>query len=185
MKKGYKVTGVELDERIIEVAKKYFNLNQSVNAVCDDGRHFINQSTEMYNLILIDIFKAEEQPSHVLTIESLEKIKKMMSENGTLIINWHGYLEGDRGIGTSILLNTLKKSGFNYKIAATSDKEDERNLVFFASLNEPLVKQFEVKPLVKSTDLVNSDGRPVLEKYNALANQSWRKNYILYYYSGH
>ncbi len=185
VKKGYKVTGVELDERIIEVAKKYFNLNQSVNAVCDDGRHFINQSTEMYNLILIDIFKAEEQPSHVLTIESLEKIKKMMSENGTLIINWHGYLEGDRGIGTSILLNTLKKSGFNYKIAATSDKEDERNLVFFASLNEPLVKQFEVKPLVKSTDLVNSDGRPVLEKYNALANQSWRKNYILYYYSGH
>lgn len=185
VRKGYKVTGVELDERIIDVAKKYFNLNQSINTVCDDGRHFINKSTETYHLILIDIFKAEEQPSHVLTIESLEKIKKMMSKNATLIINWHGYLEGDRGMGTSILLNTLKKSGFNYKIAATSNKEDERNLVFFTSLSEPLVKQFEVKPLVNPTNLVNSDGRPVLEKYNALANQSWRKNYILYYYSGH
>jgi predicted membrane-bound spermidine synthase len=185
VKKGFKVTGVELDERIIDVAKDYFSLNKNVNAVCDDGRHFINQCNESYNLILIDIFKAEEQPSHVLTIESLEKLKKMMSPNASLIINWHGYVKGERGMGTSILLNTLKKSGFNYKIAATSDKEDERNLVFFASLGEPSVKQFEVKTAIESTDLVNSDGRPVLEKYNALANQSWRKNYILYYYSGH
>lgn len=185
VKKGFKVTGVELDERIIDVAKDYFNLNKSVNAVCDDGRHFINQCKETYNLILIDIFKAEEQPSHVLTIESLEKLKKMMLPNASLIINWHGYVEGERGKGTSILLNTLKKSGFNYKMAATSDKEDERNLVFLASLGEPSVKQFEVKTAIESTDLVNSDGRPVLEKYNALANQSWRKNYILYYYSGH
>ncbi|MBP7809032.1 MAG: fused MFS/spermidine synthase [Bacteroidia bacterium] len=185
VRKGFKVTGVELDERIIDVAKNYFNLNESVSSVYDDGRHFINQCNETYNLILIDIFKAEEQPSHVLTMESLEKIKKMMSPNASLIINWHGYLEGERGIGTSILLNTLKKSDFNYKIAATSDKEDERNLVFFASLSEPIVKKFEVKPQVKPTDLVNSDGRPVLERYNALANQSWRKNYILYYYSGH
>jgi predicted membrane-bound spermidine synthase len=185
VKKGYKVTGVELDERIIAVAKKYFNLNKNVKIVCDDGRRFINQSKEIYDLILIDVFKAEEQPSHVLTIESIEKLKKMMSNKASLIINWHGYIEGERGMGTAILLNTLKKSGFNYKVAATSDKEDYRNLVFFASLLEFSVKQFEVKPLIESTDLVNSDVRPVLEKYNALANQSWRKNYILYYYSGY
>ncbi len=185
IKKGFNVTGVELDERIIKIGFDYFNLNKNVIAVCDDGRHFINQSKEIYDLMLIDIFKAEEQPSHVLTIESLKKIKKMLSKDASLIINWHGYTEGERGIGTSILLNTLTESGFKYKIASTSDKEDERNLVIFASLRGPFVKQFEVNPKVKTTTLVNSDGRPVLEKYNALANQSWRKNYILYYYSRH
>ena len=88
-------------------------------------------------------------------------------------------------MGTSILLNTLKRSGFNYKIAATSKKEDERNLVIFSGIKEPILKQFEINPQINSTDLVNSDDHPVLEKYNALANQTWRKNYILYYYSGH
>jgi MFS family permease len=185
VKKGYTVVGVELDQRIIDIGYNYFDLNKNVITFCDDARHYINSSTERYAVILIDIFKAEEQPSHVLTSESLEKIKKMMEPAGELFINWHGYVEGERGLGTSVLLNTLQKAGFNYKLAATSDKEDERNLVIFTSLSELTLKQFEVKPVIQATDMVNSDDRPVLEKYNALANQSWRKNYILYYYSGH
>ncbi len=185
VKKGYTVVGVELDQRIIDIGYNYFDLSKTVNTVCDDARHYINLSTGQYSIILIDIFKAEEQPSHVLTSESLKKIKKMLEPKAQLIINWHGYVEGERGLGTAILLNTLKGSGFNYKMAAMSDKEDERNLVIFASLSEPIVRQFEVKPPIQITTLVNSDNHPVLEKYNALANQSWRKNYILYYYSGH
>lgn len=185
VKKGYKVTGVELDERIIDVAKKYFNLNQNVNAVCDDARHFINHSDKNYDLILVDIFKAEEQPSHVITIESLKKVKEMLSKSGSLIINWHGYVEGARGLGTSILLNTLTKAGFYYKIASTSAEEDRRNLLIFSGNQEPIMRKSEIKPPISVTQLCNSDGHPVLEKYNALANQSWRRNYILYYYSGH
>jgi predicted membrane-bound spermidine synthase len=183
--KGCVVTGVELDKRIINVAHQFFDLNPEVKDVCDDARYFINQSKEKYDIILVDIFRAEEQPSHVLTIESLEKIKKILTPNGQLIINWHGYVEGERGTGTSILLNTIKRSGFNYKIAAVSEKEDERNLVIFSGVKEPKLRQFEINPQINSTDLVNSDNHPVLEKYNALANQTWRKNYILYYYSGY
>ena len=185
IKKGYAVAGVELDRRIIDIGYNYFNLDKNVITFCDDARHYINVSIKQNDVILVDIFKAEEQPSHILTIESLEKIKKILTYDGQLIINWHGYVEGERGIGTSILLNTLTQSGFSYKIAAASEKEDERNLVIFAGLKEQDLIQFEVKPAIQATDLVNSDNRPVLEKYNALANQSWRKNYILYYYSGH
>ncbi len=181
--KGFEVTGVELDNRIIEIAKKYFYLGPKVNAVCDDARHFINISNETYDLILMDIFKAEEQPVHVITVESLDKIKQMLTKTGKLIINWHGYTSGERGMGTSILFNTLKKQGFNCKFAATSDKEDYRNLIIFASLNEIPELYREIKISLTPTSLVNTDNHPVLEKYNALANQSWRKNYILYYYS--
>ena len=181
--KGFEVTGVELDERIIEIAKKYFYLGNKVNSVCDDARHFINISNEIYDLILIDIFKAEEQPVHVITAESLDKLKKLLSSNGKLIINWHGYTTGEIGLGTSILFNTLKKQGFNCKFAATSDKEDYRNLIIFASPNEVPDLYKEIKISLVPTSLVNTDNHPVLEKYNALANQSWRKNYILYYYS--
>lgn len=43
---SYKVKGVEFDERIIQVAKKFFYLNNSTEVVCDDARHFINITSE-------------------------------------------------------------------------------------------------------------------------------------------
>lgn len=183
VEKGYKVTGVELDERIVEVAKNYFHLHKSTLAIADDARRFMNNCNEKYDLVLIDVFKAEEQPVHVITTESLNRLKQNLQENAGLIINWHGYLKGERGLGTCILLNTLKSAGFNFKMVAASDKEDERNILIFASLKSPGVKKYEIQEAVESCDLVNTDAKPLLEKYNALANQTWRKNYILYYYS--
>ncbi len=184
LKKGYAVTGVELDERIISSAKNYFFLGSSVETVCDDARHYLNISNKKIDLLLIDIFKAEEQPAHVITTESLKKIKELLNPNAKLIINWHGYSSGEKGMGTAILMNTLKDQGFNYKTAAISDQEDYRNLVVFASLNTPEVLKYAMPIQLPETKLLNSDMHPVLEKYNAPANQSWRKNYILYYYSG-
>lgn len=182
-KKGYKVLGVELDERIIYIANKYFFMNERVKGICDDARHFINGDSLTYDIILMDLFKAEEQPVHVVTAESFIKIKQMLNPGGQLIINWHGYLQGDRGLGTSVLLNTLKTCGYSYKLTAVTDNEDERNIVIFASLNAPFAKIFEIKETAQNIDMVNTDNCPLLEKYNVLANQSWRKNYILYYYS--
>ncbi len=181
--KGYAVTGVELDEHIIESAQNYFHLNNNTIAIADDARRFINNCGDKFDVILIDVFKAEEQPVHVITIESLQKLKQCLKEDASLIINWHGYLKGERGLGTSILLNTLKSAGFNCKMVAASNKEDERNILIFASLKSPEVKKYEIQEAVESCNLINTDAKPLLEKYNALANQTWRKNYILYYYS--
>jgi SAM-dependent methyltransferase len=182
--KGYYVEGVELDERIINVARDYFFLDKNIESFCDDARHFINLCNKEYEVILIDVFKAEEQPVHVITSESLSKLKHMLKPKGQLIINWHGYLAGERGLGTSVLLNTLKRNGFNYKLCSKSNNEDQRNIVVFASTSEITSMQFEINEAVIPTDLLNSDARPLLEKYNVLANQSWRKNYLQYYYSG-
>lgn len=182
--KGYAVDGVELDGRIIDAAKTYFKLNPSVNTIEDDARHYINICDKKYDVVLIDVFKSEEQPVHVITLESLNKIKQCLKEKGQLIINWHGYLSGEKGIGTSILLNTLNNAGFKYSLSAVTNKEDERNLVIYASEKSEPTIFFKINEPVTPTQLVNTDNQPLLEKYNALANQNWRKNYILYYYSG-
>ena len=183
VKKNYKVTGVEFDQNIIDAAKNYFFMDESVNAVCDDARYFINRSQEKYDVILMDLFKAEEQPSHVITLESFEKVKSLLNPDGRLVINWHGYSLGERGKGTSVLLHTLKKSGFDYRLAAFKIGEDERNLVIFAGTNGVTPLKYEIPIDVDPTGLVNTDLQPLIEKYNTGANQSWRRNYILYYYS--
>ena len=136
-------------------------------------------------MVLFDVFKAEEQPSHVITKESLTKLKMMLDTNGMVLINTHGYLTGTKGLGTQCMIATLKKSGFDIKICTFSEVEKYRNLLIVATL-KPLYISLnnELYPIML-TDLetVNSDNKPILEALNASANQEFRtlylNNYIL------
>jgi len=171
-KKGYQVTGVEFDERIIEAASKFFKLDSSVHVVCDDARRFLNNCNQKFDIVVFDLFRAEEQPAHIITMESLNLLKEMINGNGQAFINWHGYLDPPLGHGTQVLLNTLQASGFAYSITPTGENPNYRNLVVEFKASEKL--------LYKGI-LVNTDTRPLLEKANASANLEWRKNYLKYY----
>lgn len=176
----YTVTGVEFDERVLNVAKKYFYLNSKVKTICDDARHFINQNNkEKFNVVLFDIFKAEEQPSHVITMESLQKLKLLLDSNSIVVINTHGYINGNIGKGTQCLITTLNKEGFNVNICSTGINEDYRNLVLMASL-KPFEHKFinQIDYSLSTNNRMNRDEMPVLEKLNAEANFTWRKNYL-------
>lgn len=171
--RNYNVDGVEFDERIIEAAKTYFQLDASVQTYSEDARFYINRCSKKYQLIVFDLFKAEDQPSHVLTMESLHKVKQMMNPNTTLIINWHGFVKQPLGKGTEVLLNTLSESGFAYELIATNANEDHSNTLILAKIQSGL----KASGLLK----VNTDDQPVLEAANAKANLRWRINYLRYY----
>lgn len=180
---SFNVTAVEFDERIIEMSKRFFSLNDKVKTICADARYYINNSNEKFKLILFDVFKAEEQPSHVITKESLEKLKNMLDTNGVVLINTHGYLKDKKGLGTQCMLATLKNAGFSIKICTFSEDEDYRNLLIVAS-QKPLEATLnnELYPIIYSDlETINTDNKPVLESLNASANQSWRSNYLKNY----
>ncbi|MBL7920482.1 MAG: fused MFS/spermidine synthase [Bacteroidia bacterium] len=181
--KNYVTDGVEFDKGIIDAAQNFFDLNKTVKPVCEDARYYLNGSNKKYDLILVDIFKAEEQPSHVITIESLESLKKNLTDSALLIINWHGYIKGEKGMGTSILNNTLQQTGYKVKVCSVSDDENYRNLLFVCSLQDLKKQPYEINESFARTKLVNTDDKPLFEKYNALANKTWRSNYLHYYQS--
>jgi predicted membrane-bound spermidine synthase len=181
----YSVTAVEFDERIIDMAKQFFYLNDSIQTVCADARYYINGSNAKYNLVLFDVFKAEEQPSHVITKESLAKLKDMLRQNAVVLINTHGYLSGEKGLGTQCMIATLKQAGFDIKICTFSENEDYRNLLIVASLTPlDVTLHNELYPLLlTNAETINTDNKPILEALNASANQTFRtiylNNYIL------
>jgi predicted membrane-bound spermidine synthase len=183
VKNGYEVTGVEFDERVIEIAKKYFYLDKSVSTICSDARSYINTSESKFDLVLIDIYKAEEQPSYLITMESLKLLKGMLNPNAVVAINNHGYLDGEIGKGTQCLLATFKKSGFNLKVCADKVDPNYRNLLIFANIEKTSVTlSNELKSvLIFDNELVNSDDKPIVESLNAKANQAWRINYLKNY----
>ncbi|MCC6369444.1 MAG: fused MFS/spermidine synthase [Bacteroidia bacterium] len=180
-RKKYKVEAVELDKRIIEAARNYFFLDRGVSTYDEDARYYLNHCSDTFEIVMCDVFKAEEQPGHVLTSESLNRLKKNLSSTSRLIINWHGYLSDEEGRGTAVLYNTLVQSGFNVKICSLSQQKDFRNLLFVASLTAQETLPYEINEQAAVTDLLNTDDLPRLEKLNALANKKWRANYLRYY----
>jgi spermidine synthase len=174
VKKGYGCIAVEFDKRIIEAAHKFFYADGAIKLVHDDARRFLNLDSTKYDLILVDVFKAEEQPSHVLTLESLKKIRAKLNPGAMLIVNWHGYTEGPLSEGTRVLTNTMHAAGFRTEEHFTGNDPDYRNTIYFA-------KMVETPSQEKIPELINTDNRPTMEKYNAKANKTWRTNYLRYY----
>lgn len=174
--KNFKVDAVEFDPRITEAAKKHFNLSSTINCFNEDARSYVNRSNKTYDLIIFDLFKGEEQPVHTITAECFQKVHSLLSPNGQMIINWHGYVDAPLGKGTQILLNTLRHSKFNVSLIRGKGGEDHSNTLLVC----------DPDPAIYSNDneLVNTDNKPVLELANAKANLRWRLNYLRYYQQG-
>lgn len=189
-KKGMAVDAVELDGRIIEVSRKYFGLNDSVQVFQDDARRFLNQCTEPYDLILFDLFRGEETPAHVFTAESMNQTKRLLKPGGLVMINTNGYFRGEVGKGTRSLYKTIRAVGLFVHLYPTDSVESKSNMVFLASnsrdtfdetLPEYMQKGFIPSDSIDVNDaLVLTDRRPVLDHLNALATRRWRTAYMAY-----
>ncbi len=170
-KKGFRCRVVEFDKRMIYVARTFFAMGEDIEIINADARHFLNTDTSVYDLLVADLFHAEEQPSHIFTLESLRALKKNLSPSARIYLNWHGYINGNKGEGTRLLLNTFSQAGYNTKLYYTGPLPDYRNIIILAM-------PAEAPP--QSSGKVNRDFRPALEKYNAPANKEWRRNYLRY-----
>lgn len=173
------ITGVEIDPRIIECAKKYFNLNPKVKTVCEDAQWFIRKNKHTYDIIVMDLFNGEEPPAYMLTQENFSLLKKMLKNDSSLIVvNWYGYYSGKSGKGTRVLLNTIKQSGFHVCPLLTGKEERSSNMVFFAALDSSVLPKNKINMEKELT--VNTSDKNVLAYLNAEANYHWRKGYLYF-----
>ncbi len=191
----FRVDAVELDERIGEVARKYFQLNPEVKVIVDDARHYIETTKKAYDLIFFDLFKGESQPPHVLTVESFKRAKSLLNKGGFIIVNFHGFLSDEVGRPGRSVYATLEASGLDTRILTTPGKEEDRNTLFIATLGKQGFQQvrYPLLHLGQPVDLeslfldpmtlnlkssvVFTDDKPDLDRMNLEANSIWRKSY--------
>lgn len=84
-----KITGVEIDPSIIDIAKKYFQLDeiQNLELVIADAFEFVLRATKKYDLIIIDIFQDTLMPSFLFEKYFTEKIGDITSAGGFILFN--------------------------------------------------------------------------------------------------
>lgn len=84
-----KITGVEIDPEMIEIANQYFNLNQikQLEVVIDDAFEFVLKTKDKYNLIIIDIFEDTNMPNFLFEKFFLDRICTLLKEDGFILFN--------------------------------------------------------------------------------------------------
>lgn len=126
---------VEIDEKMTQIAKIYFNLQNCINEFDKngerlkiyhkDGRIFLNENTKKYDAILNDAFTAETPASVMATIEACQKIHDSLNENGLYLNN---IIASEEGINSRFLkaeVKTLSKVFKNVYVIPCRDVDDQ------------------------------------------------------------
>lgn len=85
-----KLTTVEINPQIIEVAKGFFYLPQPsdlFNLVCTDAIHYIAETDQRFDLMLVDLYNADDLPQGLSTEEFYRQCQKKLTPNGILACN--------------------------------------------------------------------------------------------------
>ena len=84
-----RVTSVELDPAVVELSRKYFGLKDEPNFAVEakDGRLFLAQSKDRYDIIMIDAYRGPFVPFHLLTKEFYQIVKDHLAEGGVVVQN--------------------------------------------------------------------------------------------------
>jgi len=162
------IDGFEIDPKIVEVGRKYFDMNlPNLHVIIQDGRWGLATSPEKYDLICVDAYRPPYIPPHLTTQEFFQIVADHLNPEGTVVINV-GRAPGDRRLIDG-LATTLKTSfasiyvmdipySFNSMIYATLQPTELVNLE--RSLTSLIASQKTTPLLIDSIKLTLANIQP-------------------------
>jgi spermidine synthase len=80
---------VDIDPVVVEAAKQFFGFREdaTLKAYVQDGRKFIEERLNVYDVIFLDAFGSEDIPYHLATREFLEAVRRAITAQGVVLGN--------------------------------------------------------------------------------------------------
>ncbi len=87
--KNARVTGIDLDDQVIDVAKRFFGLpnNERAHYIARDARSGLAEVNDVFDLIFMDVFFREQTPKAFFSPEFLQLLEYHLVAQGLLAIN--------------------------------------------------------------------------------------------------
>ncbi len=123
-----KIDAVEIDGDITDLARKYFDLPESVNVYTYDGRAFLNVCKDSYDVIMVDAYQDITIPFQMSSVEFFTLVKDHLKEDGVLIVNLN--MRGGENAMNTHIADTI---GACFKQVYTADVEWTTNREMYAS----------------------------------------------------
>jgi len=166
-----KIDVVEINPELPDIAVKYFDFQENeINLHFQDARVFARNSSEKYDLIILDVFSESGMAYRFMTKEFLEEISNILTSDGIFVSNVFGLTDIDSE--NNIIFKSLFKtytSVFNdnlifptnygnyefYKllIGLRHDLSDLTNIVLFSCKEEIDIKTSKVLEIMDKLNI--------------------------------
>jgi spermidine synthase len=85
---GVDITGVEIDPDILDVAHRYFHLDEpNVHPVVADARYWLDTHAGKYDVIVLDAYRQPYIPFHLTTREFFNEVRGHLKPGGVAVVN--------------------------------------------------------------------------------------------------
>ncbi len=86
------IDAVDIDPDVVAVAKKFFSFREDdrMRAHVEDGRKFIEKTTDPYDVIFLDAFGLDSVPPQLTTQEFLQAVRRATKPGGVVVGNLWG-----------------------------------------------------------------------------------------------
>ena len=131
--------GVEIDEKITNLSRKYFSLPNNVNVTTYDGRAFLQAEQKKYDVIMVDAYQDITIPFQMSSVEFFTMVKEHLTEKGVMVVNMNMRGSGEGNIN-QYLSDTISSVFGN---VYTVDVNGSTNRELFASTNVDMMNVFQ------------------------------------------
>ena len=135
------IVGVEIDERITELAQKFFDLPDDVEVVTYDGRAFLHADANRYDVILVDAFQDISPPFQMSSTEFFSLVRNHLTADGVMVVNMNMRASGAGNINEH-LIDTI---GRIFPAMKVIDAANVTNRVLFAAGDEKILDALRIR----------------------------------------
>lgn len=129
---------IEIDPKLTELARNYFNLKDDdrLRIFHQDGRVFLNNTKEKYDVVFGDAFSSHYSlPYQLTTKEAVQKQYDLLNKKGIVILNIISSIEGEKGKFLRAEYKTYKSifpQVFLFPVRKPADGEEVQNIILVA-----------------------------------------------------
>ncbi|SFB96654.1 spermidine synthase [Butyrivibrio sp. YAB3001] len=101
------IEGVEIDDKITDLAHQYFGLSDETKVTTYDGRAYLAADKNKYDVIMVDAYQDITIPFQMSSSEFFTMVKEHLSPEGVMVVNMNMYSDEDAndGAGNTVILS--------------------------------------------------------------------------------
>ena len=138
------VEGVEIDQKITDLAREYFELPEEIKVTTYDGRAYLQGLSsagdeKKFDVIMIDAYQDITIPFQMSSVEFFTLVRDHLTDDGVMVVNMNMKSDGEKGINR-YLGDTICSV---FDTVYTVDVQYSTNRELFASNNPEMMDRFE------------------------------------------
>jgi SAM-dependent methyltransferase len=142
---------VDIDPEVIAIAKRYFQVPEDSRLRLHrrDGRRFLQETADTYDLIFLDAYNSDTIPFHLTTREFYREIEAHLAPDGVVVSNIIGALHGPQSAFFRAMYRTLAAAFPTVYVVPTYDGRGtfvlgEINILLFATRDQTRLTRAEL-----------------------------------------